>query len=195
MLWAGGPLNAAEPDTAALLAEVRQSFTLNGKVIPPEIFGDFGDANLADSGNIWVTVDLAAAIDSNLYFDPMRKNGSWQVQRRQRLKTDTPEETAYLFCGATANGMLVVLATYNGGGSGTFYTLHLLDVAAATAFDDDGKRYQRINLTVLRSVILGDRWEGDVNLSGNDVTVTTTRSGPGSDGGPRPPRIIKAERP
>src|SRR5581483_1343573 len=69
------------------------------------------------------------------------------------------------------------------------------DVAAATAFDDDGKRYQRINLTVLRSVILGDRWEGDVNLSGNDVTVTTTRSGPGSDGGPRPPRIIKAERP
>jgi hypothetical protein len=34
--------------TAALIAEVRRAFTLNGKQIPPEIFRDFGDGDLAD---------------------------------------------------------------------------------------------------------------------------------------------------
>ena len=35
---------------AALVAEVRQKFTLDGNKIPPEIFRDFGDGDLADSG-------------------------------------------------------------------------------------------------------------------------------------------------
>src|SRR5579871_2757906 len=80
---------------AALVAEVRRAFTLNGQVIPPEIFRDFGDGNLADSDPIWVTVDLAAAVGSNLYFDPIRKYGDWTIQKKHRLETDTPEETSY----------------------------------------------------------------------------------------------------
>ena len=40
------------PSAAVLIAEIRHSFTLNGKAIPPEIFRDFGDGDLADSGNI-----------------------------------------------------------------------------------------------------------------------------------------------
>ncbi len=40
----------AQPDaaTAALVAEVRQTFKLHGKPIPPEIFRDFGDGDLAE---------------------------------------------------------------------------------------------------------------------------------------------------
>ena len=37
--------------TAALVAEVRRTFKVHGKPIPPEIFRDFGDGDLADSGN------------------------------------------------------------------------------------------------------------------------------------------------
>ncbi len=136
----------ATNSAAALVAEVRHSFTLHGKTIPPEIFRDFGDGDLANSGTIWVTVDAAAAIDSNLYFDPIRADGRWRFQKKQRLTTDIPEETAYRFYGSTANGLLVVLASYNGGGSGTFYTLHIVDVAAGAGFDIDGRGYQRINL-------------------------------------------------
>src|SRR5262249_52724377 len=58
------PLSATaddEAEAAALVAEVRQKFTLEGKTIPPEIFRDFGDGDMADSGDIWVTVDLKAA--------------------------------------------------------------------------------------------------------------------------------------
>jgi hypothetical protein len=61
--------------------------------------------------------------------------------------------------GATANNLLVLIATYNGGGSGTFYTLHILDVSGQRAFDMDGGVYQRINVTSVRNVALGDRWE------------------------------------
>ncbi len=184
----------AAKTASALVAEVRHSFTLNGKTIPPEIFRDFGDGDLADSGSIWVTVDAAAAIDSNLYVDPIREDGDLKIQRKQRLMTDAPEQTAYVFYGATANGLLVVLASYNGAGSGTFYTLHILDVAAGAGFGIEGKRHQRINLTNIRSVILGDRWEGELRISGNAVKVITTRNGPADDSA-RPPFTVMAERP
>jgi hypothetical protein len=179
--------------TAALVAEVRRDFTLKGQVIPPEIFRDFGDGNLADSDVIWVTVDLAAAVGSNLYFDPIRQYGDWKIQKKQRKQADVPEETAYSFKGATANGLIVVVASYNGGGSGTFHTLHILDVVQAAGFDNDGKRYPRVNLTNIRSVALGDRWEGEVTISGNAVRVTT-RDGP-AGGKSRPPLTLRAERP
>jgi hypothetical protein len=94
-----------------------------------------------------------------------------RVQRRQRSATDTPEQTSYVFYGTTANGLLVVLGSYNGGGSGTFFTLHILDVTAGAGFDIEGKRYQRINLTNIRSVVLGDRWQGELRISGNAVKI------------------------
>ena len=179
---------------AAQVSEVRKSFTLNGQTIPPGIFRDFGDGNLADSDSIWVTVDLAAAVGSNLYYDPIREYGAWKIQKKQRLETDTPEETAYSFKGSTANGLIVLVASYNGGGSGTFHTLHICDVVPAMAFDSDGKRTQRINLTNLRSVALGDRWDGEVKILGNTIRVVTTRNGPANDNA-RAPLTIAAERP
>jgi hypothetical protein len=190
---------AAKAQTAAsataLVAEMHKSFTLNGKTVPPEIFRDFGDGDLADSGPIWITVDVAAAVGSNLYYDPISEDGQWKSQKKQRLATDTPEVTGYGFYGATANGLLVVLASYNGGGTGTFYTLHILDVAAAAGFDDEGKRHQRINLTNIRSVVMGDRWQGELKVSGNAVRVITTRNGPADNAGARAPYTIVAERP
>ena len=181
-------------DGAALLSEVRHAFTLHGKPIPPEIFRDFGDGDLADSGSIWVTVDLEAAVGSNLYADDIRKEGKWLSQRHANQSLNGSEETSYTFVGAADNGLLVVLATYSGGGSGTFYTLHILDVAATRAFDADGKRYRRINLTVLRSVILGDRWGGEVSVAHDAVRIVTTRRGP-ADAGTRTVQTIAAERP
>jgi ribosomal protein L28 len=186
---------ATGANAAALVAEMRKSFTLNGKTIPPEIFRDFGDGDLADSGPIWITVDVAAAVGSNLYYDPISDDGQWKSQRKQRLATPTPEVTAYGFYGATANGLLVVLASYNGGGTGTFYTLHILDVAVAAGFDNDGKRYLRINLTNVRSVIMGDRWQGELKITGNAVRVITAKNGPADDAGARAPYTITAERP
>ncbi len=184
---------AADAD-AALLSEVRRTFTLHGKPIPPEVFRDFGDGDIADSGSIWVTVDVEAAVGSNLYADDIKKEGHWLSQKKANASINGSEETGYTFIGATDSGLLVALASYNGGGSGTFYTLHILDVGVARAFDLDGKFYRRINLTVLRSVALGDRWDGEVNIAHNSVRVVTTRRGP-ADAGARTTKTIAAERP
>jgi hypothetical protein len=192
----GAPLiaNAADQaatSTAALLAEVRHAFTLHGKPIPPEIFRDFGDGDLADSvGSIWTTVDLDAAVGSNLYYDDITVDHRSAMQK----KTGSNEETGYVYIGATDNGLLVAVASYSGGGSGSFITLHIMDLAATRAFDNDGKVYTRIALTNLRSIALGDRWDGDVTITGNTIRVVTTRNGPADDSA-RPPMTIEAKRP
>jgi hypothetical protein len=184
----------AAASTPALLAEVRHSFTLRGQPIPPEIFRDFGDGNIADSGSIWVTVDIEAATGSNLYADTIKKEHGWVSQAKANQSLNGSEETAYKYVGATANGLLVAIASYNGGGSGTFYTLHILDLAAAQGFDSDGKLYRRINLTVVRNVILGDRWDGDVTIAKNLIRILTRRHGP-VDTAPPSEQTIEATRP
>ncbi len=109
----------------------RKTFTVGGKCISPEIFRDFGDGDLADSGSIWVTVDVQAAVVSNLYADPIKDDGRWVTQTKLAEKTiNGQEETSYQLIGATADKLLILIATYNGGGSGTFYALHIFDVSA-----------------------------------------------------------------
>ena len=95
----------------------------------------------------------------------------------------------------TANKLLVVLTSYSGGGSGVFYSLRVLTVEPGRGFDSDGNRYDRLNVTTIRSVALGDRWNGDVRIDGNSILVTTTGGIP--DGQARKPstKTIKAERP
>ena len=95
--------------TASLIAEVRRTFTIDGKPIPPEIFRDFGDGDLADSGPIWVTVDVKASIGSNLYFDDIKQDGRWINQRKTNSKGEMLEETGYAYYGATQNSLLSCL--------------------------------------------------------------------------------------
>jgi hypothetical protein len=159
------------------LDEVRRSFTIDGKPIPPQIFADFGDAMMFDSRPIVVTIDANAVIDSNRYADPIKTNGRWVDQVKLGSGSfNGPETRSYEFHGATANGMLVFLAAWSGGGSGTFYYLHILDAASNRAFDEDGSTYSRLDLTLVRTYILGDRWQGDVRVSGNSVLVVTDSS-------------------
>lgn len=184
------PLLAVDP-SSALMEEMRRTFTLEGKPVPPEVFRDFGDGDLADSGAIWVTVDVKAAIGSNLYFDEIERSGRWINQ----TKAKDGEQTAYRYIGVTNNGLLVVIAAYSGGGSGDFISLHILDLARARAFDLEGKVYDRVNLTNIRTIPLGDRWDGEVRIENNTIAVITTRRGPADDSGKKEAASYVAERP
>jgi hypothetical protein len=177
-----------------MLAEVKHAFTIGGKPIPPEIFRDFGDGDLADSEDIWVTVDAAAATGSNLYYDDIRRDGDWVMQSKTDPKTkEKLQETGYKYVGVTANGLLVAIASFWSGGTGVFMTLHILDAAIERGFNNDGKPYPRINLTNVRTVSLGDRWDGDVKIAGNTLRIVTRQNGP--VGGTQAPASVTAERP
>jgi hypothetical protein len=168
---------AAKALAADPLDEVRNSFTIGAKPIPPEIFGDFGDAKMSDNRPIIISIDAKAAIDSNRYADPIKTKGQWIEQAKPGPGgLNGPETMAYEYRGATASGLLVFLAGWSGGGSGTFYYLHILDAVSNRALDEDGSIYLRLDLTLVRTVILGDRWEGDVSISGNSVRIVTVAS-------------------
>ncbi|MGD0722204.1 MAG: hypothetical protein ABR970_14295 [Roseiarcus sp.] len=188
------PAWADEVRQKAMIAEVRRAFTFDGKLIPPEIFRDFGDGDLADSAPIWLTVDVEASIGSNLYADAIERRGRWVVQRKVS-PGHPPEDTGYDYRGATANGLLVALASFSGGGSGDFISLHILELGQARAFDGDGKPRRRIVLTNLRTIALGDRWDGEVRIDGDAIRVVTTRKGPADDGGRSRTLTIAARRP
>jgi hypothetical protein len=176
--------------------ELRKSFSVGGEPVPPNIFRDMGDGDLADSGSIIVTIDVKAATGSNLYAEPIKRNGAWLSQARQDPnEKGLMQEEAYRFVGVTANKLLVVITSYSGGGSGVFHSLHILTAERGQGFDSDGKRYDRLNVTTVRSVALGDRWNGDVRIDGNFILVTTTGGIP--EGQARRPSsmTIRAERP
>jgi hypothetical protein len=183
-------------ESRALKDELLKTFTLHGKPVPPEVLGDMGDADMADSGSIRVTIDVRAAIGSNLYFDPIKVDGDWVTQTKLGAKdSGLREECAYRFVGLTANKLLVVIASFSGGGSGVFYTLHILDAQAARGFDLEGHRYDRLNLTMLRSVVLGDRWVGSVAIKGDEIAITTTGGLPAGVERQPTTKFIQAERP
>jgi hypothetical protein len=70
-----------ERAAAALMAEVRKSFTINAMPIPPEIFRDWVMATWPTAGSIWVTVDVAAAVSSNLYYDEVTETDGWFAEK------------------------------------------------------------------------------------------------------------------
>jgi hypothetical protein len=168
---------AASAGAAEPLDELRASFTIGGEPIPPEIFGDFGDAMMSDNRAIVVTVDAFAAMHSNCYFDPIKIDGRLVSQAKPHSGgINGPEAMAYEFIGTTDNALLVAVASWTGGGTGVFYWLHVLDAAWVPAFDEDGTIYRRLNLTLVRSYDLGDRWQGEVTIAGHTIHIVTLAS-------------------
>jgi hypothetical protein len=175
IMASGTPLEVIAAPNSRPLDELRRSFTVDGQPVPPEIFRDMGDGDMADSDPIWMTADVQAATGSNLYADPITVKGEWVTQiKAAKIKTDPVEYSAYRLVGMTSNKLLVVIASYSGGGTGNFYTLHILDARLAPSFDTDGQRHDRLTVTNVRNVPMGDRWEGSVTINGSAITMVTT---------------------
>ena len=123
-----------------------------------------------------MTIDANAAIESNRYADPIKRNGRWVEQMKpgagsfngpETMSYDSaaPRPTACWFPGRLERRRQrdVLLPP-------------LLDAASNRAFDEDGSTYSRLDLTLVGTYILGDRWQGDVSISGNSVRIVTNAS-------------------
>jgi hypothetical protein len=195
VVFAGGVSAAQAGDR---LGELRHTFTLDRKPIPPEIFADFGDDDLSDPGtSLRVTIDLLAAMGRTLYSGAVgTAPDGWVTQTRVTGGAATAgERTSYKFIGATRNDLLVVLVDYTFAGSGSYYTLHIMDAAPGHAFDSAGKLYDRLNLTVVRNIPLGDRWKGSIDIVADTITIVTEPGEPNNANGSRATQRFEAQRP
>ena len=164
----------AEPAPSAPLDELRDTFSLHGKPVPPLLFRDMGEGSLADLTPILVSADVKAAIGSNRYGGPITQRQGWTSQADAPAADGSVATFDYKYVGTTAANLIVVETRWSSSsGSGVFTTLHVFDATLSSAFDDRNRRYERVDLTTVQIYPLGDRWSGDVTLSGNVATIRT----------------------
>lgn len=183
---------------ADALDELRRGFTVGGRTIPPLIFRDLGDGNEADAKSMLVTADVKAAIGSNQYSGLIRRENGFVVQSSDVSEGSRAVDTeGYRFLGATPIGLLVILTNSSSSdGHGSFYHLHVLDASVSAAIDHRGQKYERVTVTTLQLISIGDRWTGQAKLNGDIVTITRPESGPGSPQDERSPdKSIRIVRP
>ena len=188
------PALAADPR----LDELRAHFTVSHRPVPPEALGDLGASDLADPGHsLRVAVDLLRAVGADGYPDKIETGAmGWISQAKTAAGAQQPTEAiGYEFIGTTRSGLLVTLAAFWGGGSGRFYTLQILDAGIGHAFDQEGKPYERLPLTVIRNISLGDRWQGSITIN-DDALVVVTKPGEPNNGQTEPStQTIRAVQP
>lgn len=188
------PTLAADPR----LDEVRAHFTVAQKPVPPEALGDLGASDLADPGHsLRVAVDLLRAVGADGYPGKIEVGEKgWVSQAKMAAGGQQSTQTiGYTFIGATRSGLLVTLSAFWGGGSGHFYTLQILDAGIGHAFDEEGRPYERLTLTAIRNISLGDRWQGSVTISGDSLVVVTKPGEPNNGQAEPSTQTIRAVRP
>jgi hypothetical protein len=140
--------------TPEMIKSTEETFRFNGKPIHPGLIRQF-EGWLSDPGTpIVVTVDVAAAADTNQYSDAdvsVDKNGIVSI-------TENYRSYGYQYVGRLANGLEVV-HTWSSGrqGSAVMQNLFLLRFTEGTGWTADGKPYPRLLLNCERAYPLGDR--------------------------------------
>lgn len=175
--------------------------------IHPKIIQDL-TTWLSDSGDQVVAVNLLESQSSNRYFGEVRVRkapGKFPFVYVKERK----EEFGYRYVGTTTSGIHVLYTSYSGGGTGVFTCLMLVTFERDKGITTDWKELRirpgrkRLLLKKLGEVGLGDRWDGDLKVKGNEIFVGKDRgwftvSG-GTGGGwlsyDRKDRVLKIEVP
>ena len=165
--------------------ELTYSFT-QAPFINPKIINDLG-TSLADEGDQVVAVNLTDSETSNRYFCDLKiaKTGNRYPyvysQDPPESAGETPAEFGYRYVGRTASGVDVLFTSESGGGSGVFEGLMLVRISeertGPTLEPADGRAQtmtfgkKRLVLRKLGEIVLGDRWDGILAVSGNEISI------------------------
>lgn len=149
------------------LEEANSSFTYNGKPIHPLLIAEFFNWMSDYRPSIITSVDVKAAFDTNQYSnDDVKVDNGWV-----RADRDEGGYFQYKWLGRLDNGMHVLQTADSGGGSGIFMDLLVLKESTAESFWSEGQYTQKL-FSVVRSIGLGDRFDGDIRLLDNMVFVS-----------------------
>jgi hypothetical protein len=151
---------------------LRYSF-VGSNPVHPRILEEFYGW-LADSGAPIIAMDIEAAIRSNKYCSPIE---FINLERgEQWVRSSNEEERSffqYRHLGSSPTGINAVLIAYNGGGSGTFYSILFLVFQSDSylQYEAQGKKRDRVLLKCIGHLSLGDRYDGEVQFKNGQLLV------------------------
>jgi uncharacterized protein len=176
--------------------------------VSPRIIDDLS-TSIADQGDLIVAINLSDAQGSNRYSQEVEvvKTPGKNPYVRYRVpgddSGDAGSEFGYEYVGRTASGIDVLRTSESSGGSGVFENLMLVRLehdASGGSLDSTGTgkneamtfKKKRTLIRKLGEIGLGDRWEGRLKISGNEISIGKD-TGFLSDKGPSRSRLIKVE--
>ena len=177
----------ARPVQPVPTIEVGTSFT-RAPFVNPRLLHEMAGW-LSDTGDLVVAINLTDANDSNRFstwgdeVEAVESSGRCPfVWWRQAPEADahSRESFGYRYVGMTDSGVQVLKTASSGGGSGTFVDLLFLAIErghgiAADAEPEDGgvirADRERVVLRKLGAIVLGDRWDGELRVRGNELFI------------------------
>lgn len=170
------PINAQKGAPSVRVVDYEYSFARE-PFVHPKIIQDLSTW-LSDRGDQVVAISLSDAQGSNRYFGDVAVNDV-DGQCSFVYTEEEGQRFGYRYIGMTESGVHVLYTSDWGGGSGVFTQLMLLTIAFDYGIDccdwdtQTAIRVDRKRLLVkkLGEIILGDRWSGQLSVSGNDLHI------------------------
>ena len=160
---------ATEDPIQVALTEASRSFTYQSKPIHPGLIQEFS-SSIADPGlPTTITVDIAAP-HSNEYFD-----GDVKGEEGFVCADKEGESFCYKWLGRMQNGLHVLMVSEGGTGSGVFGDLFFVRFDKGEGYAKDGKKYDRLLMSIVRTYNLGDRDDGEIKVLSDRVVVGKSR--------------------
>lgn len=138
---------------------------------------------ISDSLPVTGAFDLEGAMNSNKFCEPFEiettDDGLTWYKKITKEGGETLAEFAYTYIGASPSGVHIVRTADWGGGSGVFCDVLLLALEPDRVVDPQNKERpfrDRILLKCIGHIALGDRYEGSIELKGNQLHIEKNRN-------------------
>ena len=148
--------------------------------VHPQVVGDLSTWS-SDVGDQVVAINLLDAQGSNRYSASI---GVTEIDERCPYvywePAEEPGEFGYRYVSMTESRVHVLLTSSWGGGSGVFKMLMLLTITSDTGIEWNGQAViqddrERLLVNKLGEFGLGDRWDGELRVAGNTLTIGRDR--------------------
>jgi hypothetical protein len=157
------------------LGELNKTFTYRGKPIHPRAIQDLTQW-VADKRPGPLSLDVAGTYDSNRYF------GEYTVQENGNVFVDLTQDYvkeegwfAYKYLGRLANGLHVLHTFDNGGGTGVFESLVIVDCVLDFEYTDHATRRPILVIRRRGSFGIGDRYDGKIWIDSKHNRINVSR--------------------
>jgi hypothetical protein len=166
---------SSEVDTTVSFKCSQEYFSYSGQPIHPKIIEDL-TTWLSDGGDQVVSISLDDSQQCNRYFGDI-KIKPIEGENPYIFYREEGSYFGYQYLGNTDSGVNILGISESGGGSGIFKSLLFVKIEEdyGITFNDDTnvikKDRKRILVKKLGSVILGDRYSGELKIEGNRLLI------------------------